>query len=82
MDCQNVGLSVIQNQQTPGNPLAFSFEMTLMENGGVLWLMFLGLLFYVHHKWGTEGGNAVWLIGVILLIVGSIACFFLPNPPG
>ena len=54
-----------------------------MENGGVLWLMFLGLLFYVHHKWGTEGGNALWLIGVILILVSGAFCLlFLPNPPG
>ena len=54
-----------------------------MENGGILWLMFLGLLFYVHHKWGTEGGNALWLGGVILILVSGAFCLlFLPNPPG
>ena len=38
----------------------------------LLWLIFLCIVGYVIHRWGEEGGNALWLGGVALVIGGSI----------
>ena len=39
---------------------------------GFLWLIFLVIVGYVLHRWGEEGGNALWLGGVAFVIGGSI----------
>ena len=39
----------------------------------LLWLIFLGILYYVLNRWGEEGGNALWLGGVILILLSALA---------
>jgi len=46
----------------------------------ILWLGFLVFVGWVIHRWGTDGGNAIWLGGIAFIMFGNLFCaLFLPR---
>jgi hypothetical protein len=46
----------------------------------LIWLSFLVGVGYVINRWGTDGGNAIWLIVLALITIGGILGLFFPGP--
>lgn len=43
----------------------------------LIWLAFLVGVGYVINRWGRDGGNAIWLIGLALINVAGFIGLFL-----
>ena len=46
----------------------------------LIWLAFLAGVGYAIHRWGTDGGNAIWIAGLIFIMVGNFIAFFFSAP--
>jgi hypothetical protein len=46
----------------------------------LVWLVFLCGIGYAFHRWGRDGGNAIWIAGLIFITVGNFIAFFFSVP--
>jgi uncharacterized membrane protein len=45
-----------------------------------VWLAFLCGIGYAFHRCGRDGGNAIWIAGLIFITVGNFIAFFFSAP--
>jgi hypothetical protein len=46
----------------------------------LVWLAFLCGICYTLHRWGRDGGNAIWIAVLIFIMVGNFIALFFSVP--